>query len=170
MGRKVTSGVIFLVMGSSVALLNYIAFPNSVMAQNFAPQPMRLAVKAVQTTLPVGTKGQFWITFLDRKYRLTTNDAKRRIELNPDLSVGTIEISQSVEALPGQREVPVVFTPKKPGRVLIRVSSKGLDSGSVLFTVTAAKKSAQLSSRTFGTSTRELSPFNSARPRSIDER
>lgn len=118
-------------------------FPATLAAQVFAAKPMRLAVKAVQTTLPVGSKGQFWITFLDRKYQTTANDTKRRIEIKPDpMSSGTIEISQTVEAFPGQREVPVVFTPKKPGRVLIHISSQGLVSSSVLFTIAGAKKSA----------------------------
>jgi hypothetical protein len=136
--------LILLVAGGSVAVLNYIAFPNFLLAQVFAPQPMRLSVKAVQTTFPSGTKGQFWITFLDRAYQPTSNDIKRRIDLKLDSSVssGMVELRQSVDALPGQKQVPVVFTPQKPGRVLIRIESKGLQSGSVFLTVSTAKKSA----------------------------
>jgi hypothetical protein len=144
MREKIGRGIRILIIGSITPAMASITSPISLMAQTYAPPPMRLGVKAAQTTLAIGAQGRFWITFLDRKYQTTASDTKRVIELKLDISTstGSIEIPPSVEAFPGQKEVPVVFTAQKPGRILIRASSKGLDSGSVLFTVTAAKKSA----------------------------
>jgi len=117
------------------------SIPVTGFAQSYAPQPARLAVKAAKTTVPVGSKGQILVTFLDRKYQATSNDVPRVIELSQDakMSSGSVEMPHSVEALPGQKEVQIEFTARKPGRVLIRAASKGLEPGSALLTATPSK-------------------------------
>src|SRR5262245_29561652 len=105
---------LILVLFSSFATLEHISVPTSAVAQTFAPEPMRLAVRVARTPVTVGMKGQLMVTFLDRKYQATTNDAKRIVELEAK-PPGMVEIPQSVEALPGQGEVPVAFTARKPG-------------------------------------------------------
>ncbi len=105
--------------------------------QGFAPQPMRLAVSAAKNTVPVGGKGQLTITFLDTRYHPTANDVRRVIEIRPETtpSTGEVKLPQSIEAMPGQWELTVEFLALKTGRVIIRATSKGLATASVLLKV-----------------------------------
>jgi hypothetical protein len=114
------------------------------LAQVFAPPPMRLAVRAARNTVAAGTRAQLTVLFLDRNYRPTSNDRKRSVELRQEslASAGAVQMPQTVEAMPGQREFIVEFVALKPGRVLIRVMSDGLEPGSVLLTVASPGSSA----------------------------
>ncbi|MEK7406498.1 MAG: hypothetical protein AAB225_15455, partial [Acidobacteriota bacterium] len=110
-------------------------------AQAYAPRPVRLALKAVRATVPVGTRGRLIVLFLDRRYQPAASDARRFIQLRQELTepAGAVELPPGIEAMPGQGELPVEFMAVKPGRVLIRAESKGLEPGSVLLMVTRSK-------------------------------
>src|SRR5258708_5189513 len=94
--------------------------------QQFAPQPLRLQARTARTTIPPGSKGTLIVSFLDRNYGPTSNDTRRTIELQPQ-TAGIVDMPRGIEAMPGQREFPISFAGLKPGRVLIRVVSKGLE-------------------------------------------
>jgi hypothetical protein len=108
--------------------------------QAYAPQPMRLQAKTARTTIPAGSQSTLTVSFLDRNYGPTSNDARRTIELQPE-PAGIVDVRRGIEAMPGQRDVPVQFTGLKPGRVLIRVISKGLEPATVVVIVAAVKRS-----------------------------
>jgi hypothetical protein len=109
-------------------------------AQLYAPQPMRLQAKTARTTIPPGSKSVLTVSFLDRNYKPTSNDARRVIQLQPE-TAGIVDVGRNVEGLPGQREVTVPFVGLKPGRVLIRVLSNSLEPAAVLVTIAVSKAS-----------------------------
>jgi hypothetical protein len=110
--------------------------------QLYAPQPMRLQAKTARTTIPPRSQSSLTVSFLDRNYGPTSNDARRTIELQPE-PAGIVDVRRSIEAMPGQRDVAVPFAGLKPGRVLIRVLSKGLEPATVLVTIAVSKSSAE---------------------------
>ncbi len=128
-----------LLFYAPVLVIGLCAIP-SAFCQAYAPQPLRLQVRMVRNTIPPGAQSTLTVTFLDRNYKPTSNDAARAIELQPEIP-GIVDVRRNVQAMPGQREVNVPFAGLKRGRVLIRVLSKDLEGAAVLVTVVPSRAS-----------------------------
>lgn len=99
--------------------------------------PLRLRLKVDHTTLQSGHATKMWAEFLDGDYQKVANDGTRQVkfEIEPRGS-GSISPPE-VTANPGDWSTPyATFASGRPARVLLRVSSVGLDSDETFVLVT----------------------------------
>jgi len=98
-----------------------------------------LRLKVKHTTLSEGTTVDIWADFLDGGYNQVDNDATRvvRFGIAEPRRGGSGSFSQEeVTVKPGERSAFAKFTSERAGRVLIRVSSAGLDSDETFVLIT----------------------------------
>ena len=112
--RGTIAHLILLVAGSSVAVL----------AQVFAPQPMRLNVKAMQSTFP-SERGTILDNFSRPECPAHKQDIKRRIDLSwtHPCHQEWSSCRKAWTRFPARIKF-LSYSPRKPGRVLIRIDSK----------------------------------------------
>ncbi len=95
----------------------------------------RLKLKIQKRTLRVGERTQLTVEFLDRSYQNVPNDRKRELELTqvpPGAGGGAGEISPAqLTVNRGAQSATATFTARKPGRLMIRVTSSGLSPAQV---------------------------------------
>ena len=108
--------------------------------QPAAGGPVRLRLKVDLTTFRKDQATKMWVEFLDGDYNKVANDGTRdvKFEVEPRGS-GSFSPSPTVTVKPGEwSSAPpyTTFSPGREGRVLIRVSSAGLDSDQTFLLVT----------------------------------
>ena len=128
--------LIFLVVcGGLIAF----SAPTAVTAEHpAAGGPVRLRLKVDQTTLGSNQATKMWAEFLDGDYNKVANDGTRDVRFEVEPRDGSIS-PPTVQVKPGEwSSAPpyATFAPRRQGRVLIRVSSAGLDSDETFVLVT----------------------------------
>lgn len=113
--------------------------PTPVTAKHLtAGGPVRLRLKVDQTTLGSNQATKMWAEFLDGDYNKVANDGTRDVKFEVEPRDGSIS-PPTVQVKPGEwSSAPpyATFAPRRQGRVLIRVSSAGLDSDQTFVLVT----------------------------------
>ncbi len=104
-----------------------------------ASSPARLELRVASSTLRVGESTRLAVTFLDRAYRPVPNDRTRTVTLVQrgldGSEAGELSPARFIVSNGAASFADVVYTAKRPGRVVIRAASEGLAPSEVVVAI-----------------------------------